>query len=516
MPSFLNTPEEELSPEILIPRLGEALVEKELITSSELQRALEYQKLKAASGQHRLLGRSLLDLGYIDRETLDKVIVSQIFSLHIALQQANQQLEQRVQQRTQDLEKRFDQIYTTSELAQIAVFATDLDELLKRAVALIVERLGFDHAIIYLLDEAGDFAEPRAAFDAFGKDKDLGNYKLPINSHSVVGWVASQNQTLVISDIHQESLFAQSEIFPTARSEVGIPIVPDEKLKGILNTFHSNPDAFDTDTVTTLQTIANLIASHIQNLSLLRTTQSNLKVMEKRVAILETLDLVSKAISSDLDLNTLFQLAHQQINQLMGDVDVTITFEDTNINTAEVSYPAEPDGSSPKQSDISDQGLITRVLHTKSPLMLVEDAELQAAELGIPFTGAAAKSWLGAPLLVGGMAIGAIVARDLHQKHRFDEDDQRFLINLATQIAITVQNNQQLENARAQAERERIANEISSQLWSATDVQSILRTAIKELSNKLGAVEGVIHIHAPNAPNGITAQADNGDNKGSP
>ena len=515
MPSFISTPDEELSPETLIPRLGEVLMEKELITSRELQQALEYQKMKAASGQPRLLGRSLLDLGYIDRETLDKVVVSQIFSLHAALQHANQQLEQRVQQRTQDLEKRFAQIQTTSELAQIAVSATTVDDLLKRAVELIVERLGFDYATIYLLDETGNYVVLRAAFEAMSKEKDLGDYKLPINSQSVIGWVTSQNQTLVISDIQQESLFVKGDLFPAARSEVGIPIVSDENLLGVLHVLHSHTYAIDTDTVTTLQTIANLIASLIQNQTLLVTTQNNLKVMKKRVAILETLDLVSKSISADVDLNTLFQLIHQQINILMGDIDFTIALDDTDTNTFKLLYPIASAGSSLLHSAISDQALLLEVLHTKLPLMLVEDAERQAADLGVPFAGAPAKSWLGAPLLVGGNAIGAIVVRDINQVHRFDEDDQRLLSNLATQIAITVQNNYQLESARRQAEHERIASEISSKLWAATDIQSILRTAVKELSNKLEAVEGVIHLHAPTTPDGKAAQADNGNNKGS-
>ena len=94
MPAIPNNPEEDLVPETLVPRLGEFLLEKGLITSRELQQALEYQKKKAASGQPRLIGRALMELGYVDRETLEKVVIAQVFSLHNALEEANQQLEQ--------------------------------------------------------------------------------------------------------------------------------------------------------------------------------------------------------------------------------------------------------------------------------------------------------------------------------------------------------------------------------------------------------------------------------------
>jgi len=512
MPSFLNTPEEELSAEILVPRLGDVLIEKEIITPKELQQALEYQKLKAAGGHPRLLGRSLLDLGYIDRETLDKVIVTQILSFHDALQHANQQLEQRVQERTQDLEKRFAQIQTTSRLAQMAVSGTSMGELLDQAVELVVEHLGYDHAIIYLLDETGKIAVLRTVYDSMSKREDPGDYKLPLDTQSVLGWVARQNQTLVIPDIHQESLFKQSDLYPTARSEAGIPILLDERLLGILHVLHSQPSAFDKDTVTTLETIANLISSHIHNQTLLATTQNQLKIMEKRVAILEILNQISKAISSDIEQDDLFKLVHQQLISLMGEVDFSITIFDTNTNDLQLSYPTVS-GSSPTQSIISDQELISRVIQTKSPLHLGEEAERQAEKLGAPFVGTPARSWLGAPLLVGGDAIGAIVVRDSDLAHRFDEDDQRLISNLATQIAITVQNKYQLVNARRQAEHERIASEISSKLWAAMDVQSILRTAVKELTNKLEAVEGVIHLQPPVIPNGKTSKAENGNNK---
>jgi GAF domain-containing protein len=99
--------------------------------------------------------------------------------------------------------------------------------------------------------------------------------------------------------------------------------------------------------------------------------------------------------------------------------------------------------------------------------------------------------------MVGGDAIGAIVIQDLEHEHRFDDDDQRLLSNLATQVAITVRNAFQLENARRQAERERLSSEISAQLWASTDLHTILQTAVQALGTKLEAAEGSIHLQPP-------------------
>jgi signal transduction histidine kinase len=96
-----NTP--KLTPEMLIPRMGEYIVQKGLITEHDLQRALALQQEQNAKGGHYLLGQALMDLGLLNRETLDQVITEQIIQLRSALQASHRNLEQRVQERTADL-----------------------------------------------------------------------------------------------------------------------------------------------------------------------------------------------------------------------------------------------------------------------------------------------------------------------------------------------------------------------------------------------------------------------------
>ncbi|MCC6148127.1 MAG: hypothetical protein IT308_11230 [Anaerolineaceae bacterium] len=94
-----------LSPEILVARLGDYLVEKRLISSEELKHALELQARFQQEGKKpQLLGKILIQIGAIDAETLDQAITEQIIQLKTALQDANRQLERRVQERTAELE----------------------------------------------------------------------------------------------------------------------------------------------------------------------------------------------------------------------------------------------------------------------------------------------------------------------------------------------------------------------------------------------------------------------------
>lgn len=105
-----------MAPEILVPRLGEYLIERGVLNQEDLDRALEYARRNSEAGRPRLLGQVLLELGLVDRETLDQVVTEQILELQNALQQSNHYLEQRVKERTRELQNALSKL---SELNQL-------------------------------------------------------------------------------------------------------------------------------------------------------------------------------------------------------------------------------------------------------------------------------------------------------------------------------------------------------------------------------------------------------------
>lgn len=105
-----------VSPEILIPRLGEKLVQQGVITEEALHTALTYQREQASLNNPVLLGQALIYLGFIDRIMLDQTITAQIFDLQTALNRTNRDLEKRVQDYTADLQRALQKL---SELNQL-------------------------------------------------------------------------------------------------------------------------------------------------------------------------------------------------------------------------------------------------------------------------------------------------------------------------------------------------------------------------------------------------------------
>lgn len=93
------------TPEMLIPRIGEYLVELGIITAQDLANALEIQKNGPPDNDHEILGKILVDMGAISQSKLDEIVTEQILSLRKASEQNNRMLERRVKERTAELEE---------------------------------------------------------------------------------------------------------------------------------------------------------------------------------------------------------------------------------------------------------------------------------------------------------------------------------------------------------------------------------------------------------------------------
>jgi signal transduction histidine kinase len=108
-----GVPMPALSPagaETAIPKLGTYLLERHVISDEQLAVALTRQREAQAAGRRQLLGQTLIDLGYVDRETIDRAVNFQIVELHGALTDANRQLELRVEARTVELRRALERL----------------------------------------------------------------------------------------------------------------------------------------------------------------------------------------------------------------------------------------------------------------------------------------------------------------------------------------------------------------------------------------------------------------------
>ncbi|MCB9418334.1 MAG: HAMP domain-containing histidine kinase [Ardenticatenaceae bacterium] len=102
--------------EVLIPRIGELLIQQNLISSATLDTALEIQTRRAQSGSNILIGELLVELGYVSRQDLNQVITEHVFQLQSALALSHQRLEEQVAQQTRELQNALMQLAGLNKL----------------------------------------------------------------------------------------------------------------------------------------------------------------------------------------------------------------------------------------------------------------------------------------------------------------------------------------------------------------------------------------------------------------
>ena len=219
--------------------------------------------------------------------------------------------------------------------------------------------------------------------------------------------------------------------------------------------------------------------------------------LNRRVAALQSLAKISQAILVVTDLHELFEAIHEQIIQVIGEVDLAIALYDPSSDMISIPYAQEAGVKISLDAFPLGQGLTSILIRTQQPLMLVEDTERKALELGAKISGAAAKSWLGVPLIVSNEVFGAFILQDTFNEHRFDDDDLRLMTTLASQVAITIRNVRLLQDTQRRAEKERIISDITTKIWASQDIETVARTTLYELGRALKATDGKIYLANP-------------------
>jgi GAF domain-containing protein/HAMP domain-containing protein len=218
--------------------------------------------------------------------------------------------------------------------------------------------------------------------------------------------------------------------------------------------------------------------------------------VRQRFNELQSLNSVSQAIAVETDLEALFGVIHKQVSQVMGPVDFQIALFDSSSRLVHIPYAYEGNEKISFPAFTLGNNLISLIVRNRQPMMINRDLADRIQEMGVKtITGNLAKSWLGAPLIVAGEAIGAIVVQDLDSEDRFSEEDMRLMATLALQVAAVVRNARLLEESRQRVKHETLLYEITNKIRRSGNIQEILETTARELSLALGIHKTEIAIH---------------------
>jgi GAF domain-containing protein len=251
-----------------------------------------------------------------------------------------------------------------------------------------------------------------------------------------------------------------------------IPAIEDVVTTGVIFLASVESKSIDKDVLAPVILLAETIPQVLANIKATRATQQRLRELE---AISDT----SQLISSSKNLQELYEVLHRQVKETIGEVNFAIALFNAESQSIIIPYMYDQEGVSQVDPFPLGEGLISILLRTRQPLMLVEDSERRARALGAKFIGKPAQSWLGCPFVIGGEAVGAIVIQDLEKENRFTQNDLRFITSLSAQIGGAINNTRLLEQAHKRALQLQTVAEISREVSSSLIVDNLLRQAVQ-------------------------------------
>ncbi|MEP7358794.1 MAG: GAF domain-containing protein [Anaerolineales bacterium] len=255
--------------------------------------------------------------------------------LSAELRTVYENLDNRVEARTQ-------QLSTAAEIGRAATSILTAEDLLARSAELIRDRFGYDHVLIYLLD---DGAQAVVLSEAAGPAADAlkaSALHYPLDSTSLIGWVSSNRQPHAARRVAGDELFTANDLLPETRSEAGLPLRVGDRLIGALAVHSRAPGAFDASELEVLQALADQISVALEN-GRLFTRQERVARLEQQVAAVTT------RIHASLTLDAILENAAADLGRVFGASKVVVRLnpEAEALLVGPVARPTNGNGHAP-------------------------------------------------------------------------------------------------------------------------------------------------------------------------
>lgn len=353
-------------------------------------------------------------------------------------------LDNRVAERTRDLERSAQQLRAAADVGSAAASLRNLDELLSQATELISQQFGFYHAGIFLIDARGEYAVLKAANSEGGIRMLARNHKLKVGEEGIVGYATGRGEARIALDVGQDAVFFDNPDLPQTRSEMALPLIAGGKTLGALDIQSTEGEAFAEADIATLQVLADQIAVAIENAHLFE---------ENRIA----LAAVRRAYGEQSHLGWQ-ELIHKEKNY---------------------GYRSGRDGNIfPLEDKVEGN---TRQAMQENQMVLGEN------DLTVNI-----------PISVRGESVGVIRLSKPDNAQSWDQKGLDLAQTLTMELSRAMDSARLFDEARQQADRERVVGEIANRMQETMNVESVVQLAADELFKLLKLEHITIHLSPEN------------------
>ncbi|MBN1667442.1 MAG: substrate-binding domain-containing protein [Anaerolineales bacterium] len=355
----------------------------------------------------------------------------------------------------QQVARRAVQLQTAAEVSEVTISILEPALLLQQAVDLVRERFDLYYAGIFLKDEFSRYAVLKAATGEPGQQMLAEGWRLEIGGGSMIGRCISEGKADIQLDVDQAPVHLRNPHLPETRSEMALPLTSRGEVLGALTIQSTAPQAFSSEDITVLQTMASQIATALTNANLLEQTQRTIRELEET----------------------------QRRYEIQAWTEYTRQRET-------IGYQKSGEEIQPLAANLPE---VSAALQANQPIIQKNGQE----------------SNLLVPVLLRGQPIGVLGIKSDLQRPDWSEEEITLVQAIVEQFALAAESLRLLDETQRRAARERLVAEITTRLRATNDPQTMLQTAVVELQKALKVQRAQVIIQ-PEASQG----ASNPDNSG--
>jgi GAF domain-containing protein len=238
----------------------------------------------------------------------------------------------------EEVQRRAAQLETAAEVARDASGLLDIDTLVNRTVNLILQRFGYDHIAVYLLDNDNRTAVLQQIAGQASKPMLEEGRRVEVGSDSIIGHVTATGEEYLTQDATNDPLFRVDPHLPDTHAELTIPLTVGQRVLGALDIQDHTLSAFNPDDVAVLQILSDQLAVAVQNARLF---QETLERARREQTVLE----LSGEIRRHEDVEGMLRTAVEEMRTALGASRSRIKLFDQPIRSHEDPSEKERDKS---------------------------------------------------------------------------------------------------------------------------------------------------------------------------
>jgi sigma-B regulation protein RsbU (phosphoserine phosphatase) len=312
----------------------------------------------------------------------------------------------------------------------------DLQTLMHRTADLVRAVIDYKIFAILLLNERTN--DLRMRFQ-IGHTPEAERLRIRLGK-GVVGQAAERREAILLEDVRQAENYIAAN--PDVRSELAVPLIVKNRVIGVIDIQSEQVGYFQPEHLRLLELTASRVAQAIENARLYSR-------VARQAQTLAVLNEIAREVTSILDLDPLLERIGELLRRIIDYQMFSILLLNEREQVLEIQYAVRfghPVMASEKVP--LDRGLVGTAVRERRMIHAGDVRKDARYHMVNPET----RSEMAVPLLYKGKVIGVLDLEHVRVNY-FNDDHQRTLVTLASQIAVAIENARLYQRVTMQEQR---------------------------------------------------------------